>query len=52
MTRKRKAKAVEDNAGKELMEEDVLEEEMMDEDSPPRKDPQAKEEDENLPHCV
>ena len=51
LSRKHKAKVVGDDARKASMEEDVLEEELM-EDSPPRRNPQAKERDENSPHYL
>ena len=52
MITKCKAKVVMDNAGKELMEEDVLEEGLIEEDSPPHRDLQAEEEEERFPHYV
>ena len=41
-----------DNPEKELMEEDPEEEALMDEDSPPRRDMDARREEEDFPHYV
>ena len=52
MTRKRKAKAVVDNPGKEPMEEGLEEEALMDKDSPPHRDTKFGREEEDFPHYV